>query len=291
MSLVGETAYITGILNASEFPFECGRLKDTDGMKIFIADWNPTAAEQVAAELNSKAGDQVAWAAHVDVSDWKSQRQAFESAVKQLGRIDYVFPIMQIPEQHWLPEDLGTRSGKFEKPNLKVFEVNANGAFYSAALAISQFRRQEPNMKGFRGKICSIASACGFYCIPTLPVYTASEHAVVGFTRAFGRYLPREQITLNTICPNIVAAGISTGSFYEKAEARDHLITLEALTSAFEHVMTTGISGEAIEVLSGDEGFLIRKDPEFTNEKCKQSIELARAPDHRAWKLHEPILD
>ena len=164
-------------------------------MKLFIADWNFEGAKKVANDLNSSVNRQAAWAIQVDVSDWESQRKGFEEAVKELVRIDYVFPIAGITELPWLPGDLSTRTGTFEKPNLKVFEVNANGAIYSLALAISQFRRQQPNKRGFRGKskrlyllivsstnippslviVCTVSSGCGFYYIPSLPIYTASK--------------------------------------------------------------------------------------------------------------------
>lgn len=121
-------------------------------MRIFIADWNVEGALQAAEELNGVVDYQTAWAVRVDVSDWESQRQGFEAAVKELGRIDYVFPIAGVSEVPWLPTDMSARTGSFEKPNLKVMQVNANGALYSSALAISQFRRQQPNNKGFRGK-------------------------------------------------------------------------------------------------------------------------------------------
>lgn len=120
-----------------------------------------------------------------------------------------------------------------------------------------------------------------------ISVLTIIQSAVVGFTRSFGKYLPRENITLNTICPTIVATGISTGTFYQQAEEKGLLVTLDALMDAFDYVMTSDVSGEAIEILPGGDGHAIKEGPKFTDEKCKQSIELARAPEHRAWKFHE----
>jgi NAD(P)-dependent dehydrogenase (short-subunit alcohol dehydrogenase family) len=117
-------------------------------MKIFIADRNIEAAEEAAKELNKDG--QVAWAVRVDVADWDSQREGFEAAIKELGRIDYVFPVAGIPESSWLPNRPNATG--FEKPNLSVMDVNGTGTLYTAALAIQHFRRQEPNKYGFRGK-------------------------------------------------------------------------------------------------------------------------------------------
>lgn len=86
----------------------------------------------------------------VDVADWDSQLKGFEAAVKELGRIDYVYPIAGIGERSWLPNK--PQATGFTKPDLTVMDVDANGVLYTAGLAIQQFRRQEPNKHGFRGK-------------------------------------------------------------------------------------------------------------------------------------------
>ena len=86
----------------------------------------------------------------------------------------------------------------FEKPDLTVIDLDLTGVMYTVSLAVQQFRRQEPK-NGFRGKIGCVASICGFYCVPTLPIYTAAKHGVNGFVRSFGKYLPEEQITMNAV--------------------------------------------------------------------------------------------
>ncbi|EON98384.1 putative short chain dehydrogenase protein [Phaeoacremonium minimum UCRPA7] len=288
MSFAGETAYITG--GASGIARSLATDLVGKGMKIFIADRNLEGAEQVAKELNAGLSGQAAWPVQVDVADWESQRKGFEAAVAKLGRIDYVFPIAGISELPWLPKQASTEFAGFQKPNLAVFEVNAYGPLYTSALAIQHFRRQEPNKYGFRGKIVIVSSACGFYYIPTLPIYTAAKHGIVGFTRAFGSYLPRESITLNTLCPTLVETGISTGTFYDQAREKGLLITLGSLTKAFEHLMgKSDVSGQAIEILPGNEGFRVKEIPEFTNNIAMESIKMATDPEHRAWKLHAPV--
>jgi NAD(P)-dependent dehydrogenase (short-subunit alcohol dehydrogenase family) len=119
-------------------------------MRVFIADRNLEGAEATAKELNAGSNGKAAWAVQVDVVDWDSQAAGFEAAVKELGRIDYVFAVAGIPELSWLPNR--PKATTFEKPNLAVFNVNANGVLLTSSLAIQQFRRQEPNKYGFRGK-------------------------------------------------------------------------------------------------------------------------------------------
>lgn len=100
-------------------------------------------------------------------------------------------------ERVWTPNQPAMTSG-FEKPDLTVIDLDLTGVMYTVSLAVQQFRRQEPK-NGFRGKIGCVASICGFYCVPTLPIYTAAKHGVNGFVRSFGKYLPEEQITMNAV--------------------------------------------------------------------------------------------
>ncbi len=97
-----------------------------------------------------------------------------------------------IGERTWTPHQDGGKG--FVKPDLSVLDIDLTGVFYTVSLAIQQMRRQEPDQNGFRGKSKSVphpcggeqktdmsvqvgcvASVCGFYCVPTLPVYTAAK--------------------------------------------------------------------------------------------------------------------
>lgn len=56
-----------------------------------------------------------------------------------------------------------------------MLDVDLTGVLYTIGIAIQQFRRQDVGPNGFRGKIGCVASVCGFYCAPTLPIYTAAK--------------------------------------------------------------------------------------------------------------------
>lgn len=115
--------------------------------KVYIADRDVEGASAYAEELNTSS--KVAFAAQVDVTSWDQQVSAFERAIKEFGRIDYVFPIAGINERAWIPNDPGSKG--FVKPDLTVLDADVNGVLYTVALAVQQFRRQEPQ-HGFRGK-------------------------------------------------------------------------------------------------------------------------------------------
>ena len=126
----------------------------------------------MVAELNKS--EDVAQSAQIDVRDWNQQAKVFGQAVHALGgRIDYVYSIAGINEKKWTEND--PNSSGYTAPDLSVLDVDVTGLMYTVSLAVQQFRRQEKDSNGFRGKIACVASVCGFYCCPTLPIYTAAK--------------------------------------------------------------------------------------------------------------------
>ena len=106
-------------------------------MKVFVADRNLEGLKSVSDELNND-NDYSVWTAEVDVSDWTSQRIAFEQAIEVLGgRIDYVLPIAGIGERRSFPNK--PESTEFERPDLSVINVDEIGVIYTVSLAVQHF--------------------------------------------------------------------------------------------------------------------------------------------------------
>jgi len=255
-----------------------------NNIKVFIADRDLEGAQKLVEELNRDS--QVARCAHVDVVNWNSQAKAFSQAVADFGRIDYVYPIAGIGERIWIPNDPAATG--FEMPDLSVLDIDLTGVLYTVGLAVQQFRRQEPGENGFRGKIGCVASVCGFYCVPTLPIYTAAKHAVTGFVRSYGKHLPQEKITLNSVNPNVVRTNISSGAFYDDLEKQNLLTPIEGVIDAFEKLLgSDDTSGECFEIGPNykDQGAVPRKAPEYLDDESGKVCELLY---HRGYPLHQP---
>ena len=81
-----------------------------------------------------------------------------------------------------------------------MLEVNATGAFLvSQAAARLMIAAARP------ASIVSIASIAGKVGEPGLAHYAASKFALVGFTQALARELAPHEITVNAVCPGVVA--------------------------------------------------------------------------------------
>ncbi|KIX98778.1 uncharacterized protein Z520_05239 [Fonsecaea multimorphosa CBS 102226] len=273
-------AFVTG--GASGIGKGVAQMLVKHNIKVFIVDRDLEGAQKVVNEL----GPQMAKCAQVDVASWNSQAKAFSQAVADFGRIDYVYPIAGVGERPWIPNDPSMTG--FEQPDLTVLDIDLTGVFYTVALAVQQFRKQQPGKDGFRGKIGCVASVCGFYCSPTLPVYTAAKHGVVGLVRSYGKYLPEEKITMNAVCPNVIRTNISSSTFYDQVEKAGLLVPIEGVIDTFEKLLgSDATSGEIFEIGPNykDQGAVQRKGTEFLDKESEKTFELLY---HRSKPLHQP---
>lgn len=123
------------------------RSNSNSRIKVCIADRDLAGAQAVADEIN-KSGKK-AIAVQCDVANWDSQVAAIDKAVTELGRLDYVLPIAGIGERRWMKQG---QTEKWQKPDLTVIDVVFLGLVWTVSLAVQQFRRQEKDQFGFRGK-------------------------------------------------------------------------------------------------------------------------------------------
>lgn len=125
-------------------------------LRVFISDLNIDATRSFVASLNENG--EVAKCAEVSVDDWQQQVAGFQEAIAAFGRIDYVFPIAGIGERGWIKKGASADHSTFSEPDLRTLDVDLKGFLYTVSLAVQQFRRQEVDEFGFRGK-----SACHIF--------------------------------------------------------------------------------------------------------------------------------
>ena len=77
----------------------------------------------------------------------------------------------------------------------KVMSVNVNSVFLCMRREIQHMRQVAA------GTIVNLSSNSGLQGVPTKPIYCASKHAVLGFTRAAGLQYGRMGVRINAICP------------------------------------------------------------------------------------------
>jgi NAD(P)-dependent dehydrogenase (short-subunit alcohol dehydrogenase family) len=168
-----------------------------------------TAAE--ARALGARA-----LAVELDVTEPDGVRAAHDRVAAELGAVDVLVNNAGIAE-----------SAPLARTDLALWErhlrVNATGPYLCT-------REVLPGMlaRGW-GRVINVASLAGLYGAPYVTAYTASKHALVGFTRALAAEVSGKGVTVNAICPGYVATEMTwsgarniaarTGKSFEEAVA------------------------------------------------------------------------
>ncbi len=194
------------------------------GGRLAIADIDAATAEQVAAEIRDAGGEAIAVAA--DVTKRAEVQAMIAATVEAFGRLDVIFnnagiaqtrPFLSITEEDWH----------------RVMDVNGLGVLIGMQEAVRQFQSQGKNETGFGGRIVNTASIAGKQGYEPLAHYCASKFAVVALTQAASRAFGKDGISVNAICPGVVATEM-----------------WKVIDKGFKDEGLTGRDGEAFETFS-----------------------------------------
>jgi NAD(P)-dependent dehydrogenase (short-subunit alcohol dehydrogenase family) len=191
------------------------------GAGVVVTARTEDEIESVAAALRARGTR--AFAVACDVSHEESVRRLGEAARRHLKSVDILVnsagvgasaPLRKIALAEW---DL-------------VMAANATSAFLCS-------REFVPAMVGRKwGRVVNIASIAGLEGAKYVSHYSASKHAVVGFTRSVAQEVAGSGVTVNAICPAYVDTPMTEITIAE-AESRTGLTRAEALAKV---LATTG---------------------------------------------------
>ncbi len=143
-----------------------------------------------------------------DVADCDQLEAAFGEAEKELGGLDVLVNNAGIPGPTATAEEIAPVDW------LRTIDVNLNGAFYSARLAI-------PLLKASGGgSIVNISSTAGQHGYPLRTPYAASKWGLIGLTKTLAMELGSYGIRVNAVCPGAVEGPRIDGVIEAKAAAR-----------------------------------------------------------------------
>ena len=168
------------------------------GAVVVVADRNDEQAAGVAQALVEAGGR--ASAAHVDVASADSVRALVQGALASHGRLDLMFNNAGIG---W--------AGSFDEMAVadadRVVSINLNGVLYGSSVAYPVMTRQGG------GHIVNTASfLSGLIPVPGMAVYTATKHAIVGFSLALREEARAAGVRVSVVCPSFIRSNIDANS-------------------------------------------------------------------------------
>ena len=196
-NVLGKIAFITG--GASGIGAALSTKLVDEGAEVWIADRQIGSAQELAQRLNS--GGAKAHAIELDVRSYPSFEGAVAEAVRQSGRIDYLFNNAGI--------GVGGEIDSYTLDDWNdVFDVNLRGVVHGIQAVYPIMIRQHS------GHIVNTASMAGLVASPGSASYTAAKHAVVAISKALRLEAERHGVQVSVLCPGAIRTPILTGGKY-----------------------------------------------------------------------------
>ena len=190
LDMAGRSAIVTG--GASGIGLAITQRLAASGANVAIWDVNEATLAEVAKSITGVKIHTV----KVDVTSFADVEAAFQSTVAAFGKVDAMVnsagvagknaSVIDYPVDEWL----------------RVFDINMNGVFYCCKVAAAHMAANN------YGRIVNIASIAGKEGNPTASAYSASKAGVIGLTKALGKELAKNNVTVNCVTPAAVKTPI-----------------------------------------------------------------------------------
>ncbi|XP_067106919.1 15-hydroxyprostaglandin dehydrogenase [NAD(+)] isoform X2 [Osmerus mordax] len=186
MALRGKVALVTGGAQGIGCAVVESLLKNE--AKVSIVDLNQEVGEKCKKQLDEQFGVGNCSFIQCDVTDAAKLQEAFQSTVDQFGRLDIVINNAGINnEKNWE----------------KTIEVNLTSVIKGTYLGLEHMSKEHGKQGGV---VINVSSMAAFFHSPHQPVYTATKHGVIGFSRAMADASEHGDygVRINTLCPAFV---------------------------------------------------------------------------------------
>ncbi|XP_062309454.1 15-hydroxyprostaglandin dehydrogenase [NAD(+)] [Osmerus eperlanus] len=192
MALKGKVALVTGAAQGLGRGFADILLKN--GAKVALLDVNEQGGKALKAEFDELYGAERTLFVTCNVESEEQLKVAFQRTVNTLGRVDVVCNNAGIiNERDWE----------------KTVAVNLCGVVRGTYLALEHMKKTSG---GHGGVIVNVASMAGLGPMVSAPIYTATKHGVVGFSRAIAGASEASGygVRINVLCPGFTQTDILT---------------------------------------------------------------------------------
>ncbi|NBE49933.1 SDR family NAD(P)-dependent oxidoreductase [Streptomyces boluensis] len=195
--LSGKVALITGA--SSGIGAAAAKVFTGEGARVVLAARREDRLAALVEELRAQGAE----ASYVvaDVTDGEQAARAVQFAVDTYGRLDAAFNNAGVggdrTPMHLMTDDVYDT----------LMDTNVRSVWNCMRHEIAAM------LAGGGGTIVNNSSVAGLVAIPTAAPYTASKHAVVGFTRAAADEYAQQGIRVNAVAPGTTRSEITADWF------------------------------------------------------------------------------
>lgn len=195
------------------------------GAKVVVSGRRDKEGNAVVAEIKAMGGEAIF--VRTDVSKSRDVEAMIEQTLATFGRLDFAFnnagaeqALTPLPEQT-------------EETYDQIMDINVKGIWLS-------LKNEIPAMlKTGGGAIVNNSSVAGLVGFATVPIYTASKHAVNGLTKSVALEYAKQNVRVNAVAPG----AIETRMFRDFAAAPE-------VKQALESSIPVGRVGQPEEIAS-----------------------------------------
>jgi NAD(P)-dependent dehydrogenase (short-subunit alcohol dehydrogenase family) len=195
------------------------------GAKVVVSGRRDKEGNAVVAEIKAMGGEAIF--VRTDVSKSRDVEAMIEQTLATFGRLDFAFNNAGV-EQALTPLPEQT-----EETYDQIMDINVKGIWLS-------LKNEIPAMlKTGGGAIVNNSSVAGLVGFATVPIYTASKHAVNGLTKSVALEYAKQNVRVNAVAPG----AIETRMFRDFAAAPE-------VKQALESSIPVGRVGQPEEIAS-----------------------------------------
>jgi NAD(P)-dependent dehydrogenase (short-subunit alcohol dehydrogenase family) len=198
MNFRGRVAIVTGAGSARGIGRETALTLAGYGADVIVADMDLAGAQAVAKEIESLG--QRALPVEVNITDEAAVASMAKAAIEKFGKIDVLV------NNAGLTQPIKTLDMSVADFN-RIVNVNLGGTFIVTQAIVKEMVRHK------YGRIVSLSSVSGKRGggVYGGSHYSAAKAGILGFSKALAREVVEYGITVNCVCPGLVATDIRKG--------------------------------------------------------------------------------